>query len=458
MATLDGLLQIGRSSLVAHQAAIGIASGNTANANTVGFARREISMRSVPGAGVGIAAVLRRSSSFVEQRVLMSSARFGAHSAKSEGMAAIETSFDDGGSGVGARIDAMFAAMRTLSTDPGDLQLRTDVVSRGQAVASAFSATAASIERERSSADAAIGVEVERVNQLAASIAQANRDVGAERPDTPAWADRVDERERLVHELSGLVEVTTLTAGDGSLTILMHGGPTLVQAGTSSTLRATPDAALGGRNRVDLIDPSGAALDVTDSLRGGSIGGRLELRDETLADLAASLDTLAFDFANAINAVHTSGFGSDGATGRDFFAAPAVSVGAAGNMGLAAGLSGNPGWVAAAGDAATAVGGNGGLLGLIGVANSTFAMGGTATAGQAVAAIIADVGRTSRMERDAAADTGVQFEQNQALFQSETGVSVDEELIDLTRFERAYQAGARIIETVDRLYEALLSL
>ena len=53
MTTLGGLLQIGRSSLVTHQAAIGIVSGNTANADTPGFARREVSMQSLPGAGVG---------------------------------------------------------------------------------------------------------------------------------------------------------------------------------------------------------------------------------------------------------------------------------------------------------------------------------------------------------------------------------------------------------------------
>lgn len=77
---------------------------------------------------------------------------------------------------------------------------------------------------------------------------------------------------------------------------------------------------------------------------------------------------------------------------------------------------------------------------------------------QAVASLMADVGRATREARDVAADAGIQLQQNQSLFQSETGVSLDEELVDLTRFERAYQAGARIIETVDRLYEAVLSL
>ena len=123
-----------------------------------------------------------------------------------------------------------------------------------------------------------------------------------------------------------------------------------------------------------------------------------------------------------------------------------------------AGLADNPAWLATAGSAATSIGGNENLLGLIALADAPIALGGTATAGQAVASIVADIGRAARSESDAAADASMQLEQNKALYQSETGVSIDEELIDLTRFERAYQAGARIIETVDRMFEAVLAI
>ncbi len=458
MTTLGGLLQIGRSSLATHQAAIGVISGNTANADTVGFARREVSMRSLPGAGVGIAAVMRRSSSFVEQRVLLSSARFGAHDAKAAGMSAIEAGFVESDSGIGARIDAMFASMRTLSTNPADLQLRTDVIARARSVTQAFSNGAAAIVREQASADAAIGVEVARVNQLTAAIARVNEQVVGAAPNTLAAAEHLDERERLLHELAGLVEISTIPAADGSMTVLLQGGAALVQSATAATLRATPDPALDGHRRIDLVDASGAALDVTGSLRGGSIGGRIELRDDILAGFADDLDALAFELATAFNGVHSGGFGTDGVGGRNLFAPPGAVADAAANFSVAAGMTDNPGWLAAAGDAATAVGGNDTLLALIALTDAPIAGGGTTTPGGAVASLIAEIGRTSRAENDAALAAGTQLEQNHALFQSETGVSIDEELIDLVRFERAYQAGARIIQTVEKLYDAVLSL
>lgn len=458
MTTLGSILQIGRSTLATHQAAIGVVSGNTANADVVGYSRREVSMRQQVGGGVGIAAILRRSSSLVEQRVLLANSRFGAHQAKADALAMVETRLDEGSSSLGSRVDAFFAAMRTLSTQPADPQLRTDVIGRGRSLANSFSTTAATIERERSAADAAIRVEIDRVSELTTSIARANEAVAATAPGSSERADQIDARAQLVQELGGLVEVSTLDAGNDALTVLLQGGSTLVQGGSAATMRATPDPALGGFVRVDLVDVSGAAYDITSNLRGGTIGGRLETRDETLTDVLERLDTLAYDFSNAFNTAHAAGFGSDGVGGRNFFEPPAAIAGAAAGMQLAVGLDDNPSWLAAADAAATASGGNENLLALIGMAGTGITQGGTVTIGGGVAALIAEVGRSSRAESDAALDANMQLEQERALLQSQTGVSLDEELIDLSRFERAYQAGARIIEAVEKLYEAVLSL
>jgi flagellar hook-associated protein 1 FlgK len=458
MTTLAGILHIGRSTLGTHQAAIGVVSGNTANADVAGYSRRDVSMRQQVGGGVGIAAVLRRSSSMVEQRVLMANARFGAHQAKADSLAIVETRLDEGSNSLGSRIDAFFASMRTLATQPADPQLRADVTTHGRALAQAFNATAATIERERAAADAALRTEVARVSELTQAIARANESVAATAPGSSERADQQDARARLVQELGGLVEISTLAGDNDGLTVLLQGGTTLVQGSSAATLRATSDPALGGFARVDLVDVSGAAYDVSGILRGGTVGGRLEARDESLTDVLGRIDAMAFDFMSAFNAAHASGFGTDGVGGRAFFDGPATVAGSAAGMQLAAGMQDNPAWVAAGGSVATASGGNENLLALIGLADANITQGGTVTLGGGGASLIAEVGRASRAESDAALDAQTQLEQERALLQSQTGVSLDEELVDLSRFERAYQAGARIIEAVEKLYEAVLSL
>jgi flagellar hook-associated protein 1 FlgK len=459
MTSLGSILQTGRSALLAQQAAIANASANTANAETIGYARRDVTFTALPGqSGVGISAIMRRTAPLLEQRLVLQRGRLGAHEAKSEGLSGIERMFAESEHGLGARLDAFFGSLRMLASSPTDGQLRRDVIARGQDLANSFQSAADGIDRERTQADAAIVQDVAHASELIAAIAQQNAAVTATTPGTPDHASHLDQRALLVDQLSELCEVTTIAEGDGSLTILLAGGPALVQGDQAASLRSSYDPLIGGLHRVQLVDVSGAALDVTTSLRGGSIGGRLELRDEILVDTGDRLDQLAYDIATAMNGQHQAGFGTDGLGGRDFFAAPGGVAGTARTLALTAGLADNPEWLAAAGSAATAMGGNDNVLALAGLADLSLANGGTSTFVGELAGLVGDLGRAARSEADAVASTELALEQTRALHQSSTGVSIDEELIDITRFERAYQAGARIIQTADRMYEALLQL
>ncbi len=456
--SLVSMLQIGRSSLLTHQAALGVAAGNTANVDTPGFAKRDAQLVNTPGGGVGIGAVLRRGAPLVEQRLLLARARLGAHQAKAEGTAVIERSYADGDSSIGARIDAFFAAMRALATAPGDIQLRNDVLSRAQALADAFNQTSTSLAHQREQANQALDVDVARVSELAAGIAAANTRIVSSPADSGERAEALDARQRMVDELSGLVDVRRIEAPNGSISLLLQGGNSLVSGGVAASLTATADPALGGLQRIDMVDASGVAFDITQTLRGGVIGGLLELRDDVLVDVGDRLDQLAYDIATHINTTHAAGFGADGVSGRNLFDPPGSVAGAAGTMDLVAGTVDNPQWLAAASSAATAVGGNDNLLTLISLADANVAAGGTATMGEEFAAQIASIGRIARSEADAETDAQSQVDQNLAIQQSQTGVSMDEELVDITRFQRAYQAGARIVSTVDEMYQTILQL
>lgn len=459
MTTLGGILNTGRSALLTQQAAIGNASVNTSNAETVGYSRRDVVFSALPGAsGVGIGSLQRRSAPLLEQRLVLERGRLGSHQAKSEGLGSIERMFSESEYGLGARLDAMFGSLRTLATSPADDQLRGDVIARGRDLANAFASAAEGIDRERRQADTALTQDTAQASELLDAIAQQNARIMSSTPGSADQASYLDQRASLVGRLADLCEITTINQPNGSLTVLLAGGPALVQGDRAATLRATADPALGGLRRVELVDVSGAALDLTTSLRGGVIGGRLGLRDDDLVDAGLRLDQLAYDLATAMNGQNQAGFGTDGGSGRDFFAPPAAVAGAARALVLATGLEDNPAWLAAASSAATATGGNDNVLLLAGLSDGSLAAGGQSTFLGELAGFVGDLGRSARSESDGVDASEIALEQTQALFQSTTGVSIDEELIDITRFERAYQAGARIIQTADKMYEALLQL
>ena len=456
--SLQTILGIGRSSLFAHQSAIATASQNTANADVVGYSKRDVAMRSLAnGSGVGIESVRRRADIWIERRILLERSMLGTHLAQSQGLAAVELQLDEEG-GLGSLVDAFFASVRKLSSNPTDAGGRIDLLAAADSLAEGFNGAARRIALERHQADLALESAVAELDDMLAEIADLNAAiVHTDATGSEASVER-DRRDMLVGELAERLPVTVLVDDNGSWNLLLDGGRPLVQGTTASRLGTTADPALGGMLRVDVIDPSGLAIDVTASLRQGRVGGLLALRDDTLASTASRIDALAYDIATSFNAVHAGGFGLDGVTGRDLFTQPGGVAGAALGLSLAPGMAGNPDSVAAAADATTAVGGNAILLALAGLADADVAGGGNRTFAEEFAAILGDIGRASARQRLGVAQGEVQLAQLQALDDAQTGVSLDEELMDINRFQRAYQAAARIITALDELYQTVLSL
>jgi len=457
--SLQQILSTGRSSLLAHQAAIATATNNTANADVVGFSKRDTHLVSLRDqGGVEVESVRRRADRFIEGRLLAEKSRLGTQSAQSEGLAALELQLGDFEGGIGGAMDQFFGALRALQVSPTEGQSRLHVVSSAQTLTDQFNVTAERIARERQQADGSLISAVNETNERLQALAELNETIGRAVANGSEPSHDLDRRDLLVGELSESLELTALPQADGTMTLLLAGGRVLVQGGAAAQLQAQPDSGLGGLARVDFVDSSGATTDMTSSIRGGRIGGLLELRDDILAETVARVDALAFDLATNVNAVHQAGFGLDGVGGRDFFVAPVAQAGAARTMAVAPGLVEDPGQIAAATTVELAVGGNDNVLALAGIADAAIANGNTATLGQEYASLLGSIGTTVAAHEQALRQSEVQVDQLQTIKDSRTGVSLDEELIDITRFERAFQAGSRIIQTAERMFDILLQI
>lgn len=457
--SLHQILSTGRSSLLAHQAAITISSNNTANADVQGYSKRDVRFESLGNnAGVDIASVRRRSDQWIDRRLFLEHSRLGAQSAQSQVLTALDMQLGNLDRGVGASLDRFFAALRTLQTSPADGQLRTDVFAEAQNVVESFNVASTTIAKERQQADDTLKSAVSRANTLLQEVATLNQSIRQTLADGREPNDDMDRRDVVLAELAEHIDISVVDPGDGSLTVLLGGGRSLVQGADATTISTAPDPARGGLSSVRVTDPSGLASEVTDEIGGGRIGGLLELRDGIVAETGDRLDRLAFDFATAFNTVHRAGFGTDGVSGRDFFAQPTTTVGAARSLALAPGMATSPAWFAASTTAANAVGGNDNVLALAALANESVAGGNESTFGQEYAAMIGTLGAAVSRQRTKEAQSQAQVDQLQALKESQTGVSIDEELIDITRFERAFQAASRIIQTVEQMFDTLLQL
>jgi len=459
MSGLNQILNTATSTLLGQQKAISVASKNLANVNTAGYQRRsaQFSPNGATG-GIAVSELRNTADRYIGGKLLLQESRFGAADASRTILASVDQMFGLGDDSIGSRLDGLFNSIRGLETDPANLDLRREVISTAETFVAKVSATALSLEAEQRRADQSIDGVVNEVNDLTGQIAQLNRQITELGNTSEGAGDLMDRREQLVNDLAGKIQINRLEAPDGSLTILFDGGHPLVDKGYAASLSATPDAAYANMRRIDMTGPSGSVREITGQIDGGQLGGILNARDRDLPAVLDRLDRLAYEFANEFNAVHSAGHGTDGVTGRNFFVPPPTMSGAARNMAIESGVAQDPGQIAAATTAATAVGGNDNLANLLGTEDANLAAGGVRTFREEIADITSLVGRTVRANQEAHAGAQAELDTLNAMRESEVGVSIDEEMLDIVRFQRAYQAGAKLVQTANSMFDAVINM
>jgi flagellar hook-associated protein 1 FlgK len=459
MASLTSLLGIARDGMVAQQGAINVTGDNVTNATTPGYVRRsailesQSTLQGQPG-GVYFAGIARSFDQFAEQRVLDESGKQGAANTRSQALTQAQALIaPEGAASIATKINSMMDAFNELVGYPGELTVRQDVLAKASDVAATIAATAKGITTQRAElvqqaqgvADE-LNLQLSKIGTLNGQIAQ------AQAAGDPAAGLR-DQRDVIVGNVADRIGARAITGSDGNY-VLFGGGTALVDGTNVSQISVDLDTS--GALRLQVVRPGGTKTDITTNVTTGSLGGLREARDQDLPQVSQQLDQLAFDLSSAVNAAHSTGFGLDGASGRPLFVAPAAVAGAAASMAVDASMMGHPDRIAASSTATDVPGGNQNALALLHVGQN--AIGTSGTPAEAVAALAAGVG-----VKKAAADGELQLREStvaqvKSLRDSASGVSIDEEMVDLTRFQRAFQASVQVMQTADQLMQSLLQM
>ena len=170
------------------------------------------------------------------------------------------------------------------------------------------------------------------------------------------------------------------------------------------------------------------------------------------------VDTLAFNINQEVNAVHQGGFGLDGVGNRNLLPPVAAVAGAALAMRLDPAIAGSPEQLAAATDPLSVPGDNRNLQDLVSLRDNRLPGLGTVTFTSYYAEIVRGVGSEVAQNTRNLDLQEARFEQSEALRTSIEGVSIDDEMVDLTRFQKHFEASARVMDTVNRLMDEIMSL
>lgn len=160
--------------------------------------------------------------------------------------------------------------------------------------------------------------------------------------------------------------------------------------------------------------------------------------------------------ANAVNTQHAAGFAADGSTANNLFHVSGSVLGAARSLSLDAAVAGHPEKVAASSTAAGVPGNSSNAVALGQLADALISGGGTRTATQAYSDIVGDIGlRKQNARLEAETREGI-LAQVTTMRESASGVNLDEEMVNLTKYQRAYDASAKVLSTADQLLADLI--
>jgi flagellar hook-associated protein 1 len=431
----------------------GLITSNLANVDTPAYSRQRANLIEGPvttegsltfGTGVDLAEVTSIRDAILEIRIQQERQQQGAANAFVQSMSQAQVMFSDSSGDIGSKISAFFSSLQSLSTDPANLSLRQGVLAAAGNLASALRTTSQNLTAQRNNLDLSVSETVDQINLLTSQIANLNSQITTMQNMHQEPSAFVDQRDVLIGKLADLVDVQTIQSDKG-MSLTTSNGTALVAGNQSFRLDVQLDA-----SAVQHIFSQGK--DITSAIEGGALAGYLQVRDQKIPSIQSGLDALAAGIANAVNAANRKGFDLAGNPGGDFFVPPPLS-----GQGAAATLSlqiSDPGLIAASSDGSP--GSNGNLAQLLAVHDQAIAGGKTPAEHYAnlVFGIGSDVANGTA-EQDA---TGLVLGQLQDQRGSISGVSLDEEAASLLQYQRAYEAAARIVSTINDMLDAAVNL
>lgn len=338
------ILNIGLSALLAHQRALTTTANNIANATTPGYSRQRVELSERPaerlgpgflGTGIDIGATRRLTDGVLAEQ--LRTAAGGFH--RADAFVTLAGSLDDllagTETGLPATLQAFANALQDVANDPSSTATRQALLAEARNLVARFEAMDRRLTELATEVRTRMTESADRITALGADLAEVNRQLIAAgtAAGRPAPPDLLDQRDRLLEELSKLVQVTASEQRDGTTTVFIGTGQVLVIGGTSAEVKVTPGTADPLQPQV-VIQGIGPAVNVTQFITGGALGGVLDFNREMLAPARSELGRIAVGLVTTVNAVHRNGMDAEGQLGGDFFAIGAPQTfGAAGNTG-----------------------------------------------------------------------------------------------------------------------------
>ncbi|WP_039764865.1 flagellar hook-associated protein FlgK [Caldicellulosiruptor sp. F32] len=511
-------LEIARTGIYVNRKGLEVTSHNVANASTPGYTRQVLNVKSNPpsskvgfyspkfqvGMGADVQSLEQIRDMFLDMQYRNEYSRQGEYEIKADNLNFIEAIFNEpSDTGLSAVIDQFFSSLQELSKNPESLTVRALVRQRASALTDAIHKMYKQLEDLQSELNDQVYDKILEINSIASQIADLNKQIFVLELRGEKANDLRDQRNLLVDKLSKIVDTTAYEDKDGRFIVQIAGGETLVnhftvyeletdkskimrKSGFDSNGQPTgfnPDDPLSQQNLYDvpglfvvMWKDTGQVLNI----KSGELKGLLDMRDGVGGldeDAIAGVDVpnknsftgipyylnRLNEFAKILiekfNELHTQGYSLNGQnTGINFFEPP-VNSGEfffARYIKVSDDIMNDLNNIATTTDPDNLPGGNDLVVKMLQLRNDTsiFKEG---KFEDFIKSLISNLGVDSQGAKNFAENQKVMVTQLDNRRQALSGVSIDEEMTNLIKYQHGFQASARMINAFDEMLDVLIN-
>ncbi|QMD49310.1 flagellar hook-associated protein FlgK [Citrobacter freundii] len=454
------MINIGYSGASTAQVELNVTAQNTANAMTDGYTR-QVAITSTIGAssgssnsagnGVQVDSIRRVSNQYQVNQVWYAASDYGYYNTQQEYLTQLETVLSDDNSSLSGGFDNFFAALNAATTSPDDSALCEQVISESGALALRVDNTLDYIDSQSSEIVSQEQAMVAQVNTLTSGIAGYNQQIAEAEANGDNASALYDARDQMVEQLSGIMDVQVNIDDEGNYDVTLQNGQPLVSGQESSTIELDTNA--DGTQSMSLTFAGTTSSMNTET--GGSLGALFDYQNKVLTPLTGTINSMAEQFADAVNTQLAQGYDLNGNPGEPLFIYDENSSDGP--------LEVNPDITAdelAFSSSPDESGNSDNLQALINISTEPLDIEGlgSVTVGEACSSIISNIGiysQQNQTEAEAAANVYSEAQNQQS---SVSGVSMDEEAVNLITYQQIYEANLKVISTGADIFDSVLEM
>lgn len=317
------MFSTGLSGLNAAQSALNTTSNNISNVYTPGF-NREVTMlgeSSGKTAGVRVNNIERQFNHYVAEQLNSARTQSSALEKYAQQVEQIDSLLADREAGLAPLMQNFFSALEDLASAPSDPAARQGVIGNAQTLSAQFRSFDGYLQDMQSNINSEIKDEITQVNNTTQQIAGLNREIALARARTgEAPNSLLNQRDQMIAELSERMD-SRLNIQDGkTYNVSLPNGQPLVTGTNAFKLIPVQSETDPQRTVVGYRDGGGNVVTLKeDVITGGSLGGLMRFREETLDKTQNQIGQLAVSLTTAFNEQHKQGVDLNGEQGEDFF-------------------------------------------------------------------------------------------------------------------------------------------